>query len=46
MKYLLMAVMALAMTFPASAGDKKSCAECCKGKCAECCKSDCKSCCK
>ena len=46
MKYLLMTLVALAMTFTASAGTGKSCDDCCKGKCAECCKGDCKSCCK
>lgn len=46
MKFLLLTVLTLAMTFTASAAPKKACADCCKGKCAECCKGDCKSCCK
>jgi|GEM_PF-5430295 len=46
MKAILLAIAALAITFSANAGTKKSCEDCCKGKCAECCKGDCKSCCK
>lgn len=46
MKYLLTAIMALAMTFSASAANSKKCDDCCKGKCAECCKDKCKDCCK
>lgn len=46
MKYILTAVVALAMTFSVSAGNKK-CDDCCKGKkCAECCGDKCKECCK
>ena len=46
MKFILTAVVALAMAFSASAAANKKCDDCCKGKCAECCKDNCKDCCK